>query len=138
PMSGTESIVFGGGCFWCAEAVFSMFKGIVKTTPGYAGGKTKNPTYKEVCNGDTGHAEILKVDYDPEIAPLTKLLEIFFKMHDPTSVNQQGNDVGAQYRSTILYSTDKQKAEIEDFIKSLQKSYEKPIVTEVKKLDTFY
>ena len=98
-MKKSESIVLGGGCFWCTQAIFDMFKGVVKTTSGYAGGHTKEPTYEQVCGGDTGHAEVIKVDYDPDVASLEKLLEIFFAAHDPTSVNQQGADVGSQYRS---------------------------------------
>ena len=136
--SETQSIVFGGGCFWCTEAVFSMFKGVTKTTPGYAGGHTKNPSYEEVCGGDTGHAEVLKIEYDRTIAPLEKLLEIFFASHDPTTLNQQGADVGSQYRSIILYSTDAQKKVIADYIGSIAANFKKPITTEVKKLDNFY
>ncbi len=131
-------IIFGGGCFWCTEAVFTMFEGVVKTTPGYAGGHTKNPTYEEVCSGDTGHAEVLKVEYAPAKAPLKKLLEIFFKMHDPTSINQQGADYGSQYRSIILYTEPEQKEVIEDYMKSIKGDYKKPIATEVKKLEAFY
>ncbi len=136
--SDIEIIVFGGGCFWCTEAVFSMFKGVVKTMPGYAGGITKNPTYDDVCGGATGHAEVLQIEYDPKIAPLGKLLEIFFKMHDPTSPNKQGADYGSQYRSIILYTSDAQKATIEKFVKEHQKDFDKPIVTDVKKLEKFY
>ena len=134
----TESIVLGGGCFWCTEAVFKMFEGVVKTTPGYAGGHTKNPTYDDVCSGETGHAEVLKVDYDPKVAPLEKLLEIFFASHDPTSVNQQGADIGSQYRSIILYSDEGQKRVITDYIKRIAPGFKKPIATEVRKLDAFY
>jgi methionine-S-sulfoxide reductase len=136
--SKTDVIVFGGGCFWCTEAVFNMFEGVVKTTPGYAGGTTKNPTYEQVCSGNTGHAEVLKVEYDPDKAPLKKLLEIFFSMHDPTSINQQGADYGSQYRSIILYTESDQESVIEDYIKSIKGDYKKPIVTEVKKLEVFY
>ena len=136
--SDIQSIVFGGGCFWCTEAVFSMFKGVVKTTPGYAGGHTKNPTYEDVCGGDTGHAEVLKVDYDLAVAPLEKLLEIFFASHDPTSVNQQGTDVGSQYRSIILYTSGTQKRVIADYVKEIAGNFKKPIATEIKKLDVFY
>ena len=136
--SKNKEIVLGGGCFWCTEAVFSIFDGVVKTTPGYAGGTTKNPTYEQVCSGTTGHAEVLKLEYDPAIAPLEKLLEIFFKMHDPTSINKQDADVGSQYRSIILYTDEQQKRTIEDFIKKIAGNFKKPIVTEVKKLDAFY
>jgi peptide-methionine (S)-S-oxide reductase len=134
----TETIVFGGGCFWCTEAVFSMIEGVVKTMPGYAGGTTKNPTYEEVCSGDTGHVEVLQVEYDPKIVALDKLLDVFFTMHDPTTIDRQGADVGSQYRSIILYTSDEQKKGAENFIKGIQKNFGKPIVTEVKKLDKFY
>lgn len=134
----TDSIVFGGGCFWCTEAVFSMFKGVSKVIPGYAGGKTANPTYDQVCDGDTGHAEVLQIEYDPEIAPLGKLLDIFFSMHDPTTPNRQGADMGTQYRSIILYNSSDQKETIDKFIKVIQKKFDKPIVTEIKKLEKFY
>ncbi|MDE1824883.1 MAG: peptide-methionine (S)-S-oxide reductase MsrA [Candidatus Micrarchaeota archaeon] len=131
-------IVFGGGCFWCTQAVFDMFEGVVKTTPGYAGGTTKSPTYEQVCSGTTGHAEVLEVEYNPEVASLDKLLEIFFASHDPTSVNQQGADVGSQYRSIVLYTDEKERGVIEAYIKSIAGNFKKPIATQVKKLDTFY
>ncbi len=133
-----ESIVFGGGCFWCTEAVFDMLKGVIGTTPGYAGGTTANPTYEQVCTGSTGHAEVLKIDYDPEKVSLNRLLEVFVSMHDPTSLNRQGADTGTQYRSMVLYSTEDQKKIVDSFLKNAQKNYDKPIVTEVKKLDKFY
>ncbi len=133
-----ETIVFGGGCFWCTEAVFEMMRGITKTTPGYAGGSKLNPTYQEVCSGDTGHAEVLEIEYDPKIISFDVLLEIFFTMHDPTSLNRQGADTGAQYRSIILYTSDAQKKEAEQYIQKAHKDFDKPIVTEVKKLDKFY
>lgn len=133
-----ETIVFGGGCFWCTEAVFQLFDGIIDTMPGYAGGTTPNPSYDQVCGGDTGHTEVLKVDYDPKKIDLDKLLDIFFTMHDPTSLNRQGADSGTQYRSIILYTNDRQKEAAEKFIRSIQKDYRDPIVTEVKRLDKFY
>lgn len=133
-----ERIVFGGGCFWCTEAVFDLFDGVIKTVSGYAGGETKNPTYEEVCNGDTGHAEVLEIGYDPKTINLEKLLDIFFTMHDPTSLNKQGADSGTAYRSIILFTSPEQKRIIEKFIKQIQKNYDKPIVTEVKKLEKFY
>ncbi len=136
--SKNETIVLGGGCFWCTEAVFSRLKGIVKTNPGYAGGTTKNPTYEEVCSNKTGHAEVLQVEYDPKAIPLGKILEIFFSMHDPTSINRQGEDVGSQYRSIILYTSEEQRKTIEESIAEAQTGFEKPIATEVKKLDVFY
>jgi peptide-methionine (S)-S-oxide reductase len=133
-----ETIVLGGGCFWCSEAVFKMFDGVVKITPGYAGGTTPNPTYKQVCSGTTGHAEVIELEYDPAVAPLEKILDIFFKMHDPTSLNRQEADIGSQYRSIILYNSDKQKRIIDGFIDGIRKNYDKPIVTEVKPLVAFY
>jgi peptide-methionine (S)-S-oxide reductase len=134
----TRSIVLGGGCFWCTEAVFELFEGIIKINPGYAGGRTKNPTYKEVCNGTTGHAEVIKLEYLPNIISLKTILEIFFKAHDPTSVNKQGADVGSQYRSIILYEEEEDRKVIEDYIKGIAGDFDKPIATEVKKLDEFY
>ncbi|MBI1970625.1 peptide-methionine (S)-S-oxide reductase MsrA [Candidatus Woesearchaeota archaeon] len=134
----TETIILGGGCFWCMEAVFSLLKGVLSVTPGYAGGTTTNPTYEDVCSGTTNHAEVVKVGYDREKTPLDKVLSAFFSSHDPTTMNQQGNDVGTQYRSIILFTTEQQKKEIEEAIKKVQKKYEKPIVTEVKELDCFY
>ena len=133
-----ETIVFGGGCFWCTEAVFKMIKGVVDTTPGYAGGTTANPTYEQVCTGSTGHAEVLKSDYNPERVTLERLLDVFMTMHDPTSLNRQGADTGTQYRSMVLYNTDEQKKTVEAFLKRAQKNFDKPIVTEVRKLDRFY
>lgn len=134
----TEKIVFGGGCFWCTEAVYSLFAGVIKTMPGYAGGTTNNPTYDEVCNGNTGHAEVLQIEFDPKIISLDKLLDIFFTMHDPTTLNRQGGDVGTQYRSIILYNSEEQKQISENFIKRIQKDFSRPIVTEIKKLESFY
>ena len=133
-----ESIVLGGGCFWCTEAVFSMIKGIESVTPGYAGGHLKDPTYPQVCNGDTGHAEVLKVDYDPSVVPLEKLLEIFFEMHDPTTPNRQGADVGSQYRSIILWESNEQKSIVEKFVRAAQGNFSNGITTEIRKLDRFY
>ncbi len=133
-----EIIMLGSGCFWCTEAVFSMLDGVKSTYPGYAGGTTSNPTYEQVCSGTTGHAEVLKIEYDPNKIPLEKLLDIMFHMHDPTSLNRQGADVGTQYRSIILYNTNEQKEVIENFIKKMQAKYDKPIVTEVRKLENFY
>jgi len=134
----TETIVVGGGCFWCSEAIFKIFDGVVKITPGYAGGTTPNPTYEQVCSGTTGHAEVIQIEYDPTLASLEKILDIFFKMHDPTSLNRQDADVGSQYRSIILYTSGSQKETIEKFIGEIQKNYSNPIVTEVKRLDSFY
>jgi peptide-methionine (S)-S-oxide reductase len=136
----TETAVLGGGCFWCTEAVFKMLRGVESIAPGYAGGTTKNPTYEQVCNGDTGHAEVIQIKYDPAQIKFTDLLAVFFGSHDPTTVNRQGNDVGTQYRSVIFYTTPEQKADAEKFIKEINDSNEMgaPIVTDVQPLDVFY
>lgn len=136
----TESVAFGGGCFWCTEAVFLSLKGVVGVTPGYAGGHTQNPTYEEVSGGRTGHAEVIKIEYDPEQISFSKLLGVFFDAHDPTQVARQGADVGTQYRSIILFSSDEQKQEAERVIAELGGSgkYPKPVATELKKLEKFY
>ncbi len=118
--------------------MFSMFKGVVSVTPGYAGGSARDPTYEQVCNGNTGHAEVLEIEYDPSVIPLGKILKVFFKMHDPTQVNRQGNDIGTQYRSIILYTSAAQKSKVERFIANLQKSLPSNIMTEVKRLGAFY
>lgn len=135
-----ESAVFGGGCFWCIQAIFSRLKGVDKVTSGYAGGKTANPTYEQVCSGRTGHAEVVKIDFDPATITYHNLLEVFYKAHDPTTINRQGADVGTQYRSVILYSGDDQKSAAEKYIAQLteDKAFSQPIVTEVKALEVFY
>lgn len=133
-----DIIVFGGGCFWCTEAVFEMFKGVINTMPGYAGGNTKDPTYWQVATGTTGHAEVLQIEYDAKVISLDVLLDIFFTMHDPTTLNRQGPDVGTDYRSIILYTSNSQKAQIEKVIKNVQSNFSNPIVTEVRELDKFY
>lgn len=133
-----QEIILGGGCFWCTEAVFEDIDGVAETTPGYSGGRTANPSYEMVVSGGTGHAEVLKIVYNPKILSLLKILQIFFTMHDPTSLNKQGNDMGTQYRSVIFYETDEQKKIIDDFIKISQKEYSQPIVTEIKKVEKFF
>jgi methionine-S-sulfoxide reductase len=133
-----EMIALGGGCFWCTEAVLQNVEGVAKITPGYAGGMTVDPSYEEVCTGNTGHAEVVLVEYDPELLSLEKLLDIFFSMHDPTSLNKQGGDTGTQYRSVILYASEEQKAGIDQFISEISKAHDKPIVTEVRPLESFY
>ena len=135
-----ERVAFGGGCFWCTEAVFLILKGVTAVTPGYAGGNTENPTYEQVSSGKTGHAEVILVEYDPEIISFEKLVEVFFDSHNPTELNRQGNDVGTQYRSILLYATEEQKNMAESYIKKLADSekYQKPIVTEVVELQKFY
>lgn len=135
-----ETAVFGGGCFWCTEAVFNELKGVSRVESGYSGGTTVNPSYKDVCTGQTGHAEVIHLTYDPAIISYQKLLEVFFLTHDPTTLNRQGADVGTQYRSVIFYSTDEQKQIANEVIKSLNKEkvYPNPIVTEVTKLSNYY
>lgn len=132
--------VFGGGCFWCTEAIFKMLKGVQSVEPGYAGGDKVNPTYQEVSSGQTGHAEVIKIEYDPTEIKYTDLLTVFFATHDPTTPNQQGADVGSQYRSIVLYSTEVQKTEAEKFIQDLNDSSElgAEIVTEIQPLKEFY
>jgi len=135
-----EIAVFGGGCFWCTEAVFKELRGVVSVMPGYAGGTTPNPTYAQVCGGNTGHAEVIKIDYDPAQITYEDLLTVFFATHDSTTMNRQGNDVGAQYRSIILYTSEEQKEKAEKFIAELNLSAQEgsPVITEVKPLDIFY
>lgn len=135
-----ETIVFGGGCFWCTEAVFKMIKGVESVIPGYSGGTTLNPTYEQVCTGTTGHAECTKVDYNPSLVSFRDLLTVFFGSHDPTTLNRQGNDVGTQYRSVIFYTTEAQKKETEDFISEINSSNNQGarVITEVLPLEKFY
>lgn len=135
-----EKIIFGAGCFWCVEAVFLMIEGVSSVVPGYSGGAVKNPTYKEVCSGLTGHAEVVEVTYDPETVNLEELLDIFWQVHDPTSLNRQGADVGTQYRSVIYYHNEKQKEIILAAIEELNKRniYDQPVVTEVAAYQNFY
>jgi len=135
-----EVAVFGGGCFWCTEAVFDELRGIISVMPGYTGGNTKNPTYEEVCSGHTGHAEAIKIDFDPSQVTFNDLLTVFFATHDPTTLNRQGNDVGTQYRSAIFYANDEQKRQSEAFIKELNdsKTFDKPVVTTLEPLAEFY
>jgi peptide-methionine (S)-S-oxide reductase len=135
-----ETAVFGGGCFWSIEAIFSLLKGVTDVEVGYAGGFKENPTYEQVCQGNTGHAEVVKITFDPNIISYSKLLEVFFYIHDPTTLNRQGNDVGGQYRSIILYTSPEQEKTVKEFIDELEntKVYSDPIVTEVEPLDKYY
>ncbi|MES2409761.1 MAG: peptide-methionine (S)-S-oxide reductase MsrA [Patescibacteria group bacterium] len=135
-----ETIVLGGGCFWCTEAVFKMLKGVISVLPGYAGGTTPNPTYESVCSGNTGHAEVVEIQYDEEIIKLEDILTVFFGSHDPTTVNRQGNDVGTQYRSVIFYTTNEQKSICQKFIDDINSSNEmgKPVATELEPLQKFF
>ncbi len=135
-----EKATFGGGCFWCTEAIYSELKGVVDVKPGYSGGTTKNPTYKEVCTGETGHAEVIQITFDPNIISFVEILEVFFMTHNPTSLNRQGNDVGTQYRSVIFYHSERQKEVAEKVIKLFtdEKVYDQPIVTEITAFEKFY
>src|SRR5436309_15784567 len=134
----TEFATFGGGCFWCTEAIFQMLPGVKSVTSGFAGGTKENPTYKEVCTGTTGHAEVIQVGYDPKVVSYEKLLDTFWEAHDPTTLNRQGHDSGTQYRSIILYSNEAQKAAAEKSKAAAQKHLSKPIVTEISPLKKFY
>ncbi len=148
----TETAVFGGGCFWCTEAVFSMLKGVMSVVPGYAGGPSTDstsssqassgqaPTYAQVCSGETGHAEVIKIEYDPNVISYQDLLTVFFATHDPTTLNRQGNDVGTQYRSIILYTSEEQKSAAEHQIAEFNLTHKQyaNVVTEVKPLAEFY
>ncbi|MBI2459794.1 MAG: bifunctional methionine sulfoxide reductase B/A protein [Parcubacteria group bacterium] len=140
PKDKQEMAVFGGGCFWCVEAVFVMIRGVLSVEPGYAGGLKDKPTYEEVASGKTGHAEAVSINFASEIVSYDDLLGVFFYTHDPTSLNRQGHDIGTQYRSIILYTSEKQKQAAERYIKNLEKArvYEKKIITEVKALEKFY
>ena len=135
-----DTITFGGGCFWCTEAIFQRLNGVVSVESGYSGGKIKNPTYKEVCSGLTGHAECTQIVYDTNKLPLAEILQVFFKTHDPTTLNKQGGDEGTQYRSVIFYRNEEQKKIAEDIKTGLDKSgaFNDPIVTEVTAFSVFY
>ncbi|MBI3120314.1 MAG: peptide-methionine (S)-S-oxide reductase MsrA [Candidatus Kerfeldbacteria bacterium] len=136
----TSVAVFGGGCFWCTEAIFKMLKGVTTVEPGYTGGESDNPTYHEVAAGKSGHAEVIRIYYDPKVIPYKTLLTVFFATHDPTTWNRQGADVGTQYRSAIFYTSEDQKTTAQQFITDLNNSTEKgrPIVTEVVPLKQFF
>lgn len=138
--SSMELATFAGGCFWCTEAVFQQLDGVEKVISGYAGGTVKNPAYREVVTGRTGHAEVVQITYDPAKISFEELLEVHFATHDPTTLNRQGNDVGTQYRSSIFYHNDQQKAAAEQFIAQLtaNKAFADPIVTQLEPLDAFY
>ena len=139
-VSGEEEAIFAGGCFWCTEAVFLELEGVKKVISGYIGGRTLNPTYKEICAGDTGHAEAIKIVFDPSKIAYGELLEIFFAIHDPITINRQGNDVGTQYRSEVFYLNDKQKKTTEDYIALLTESdtFGKKIVTKLTSATQFF
>ena len=138
-MANKEIATLGGGCFWCVEAVFERVEGVLSVKPGYAGGKTLNPTYKEICSGKTGHAEVAQIEYDSKMISFEKILEIFWKSHDPTTLNRQGNDIGTQYRSVIFYhnKTQKEIAKISKKKVNASKLWRDPIVTEITKLNNY-
>ncbi len=135
-----EVVTLGAGCFWCIESIFQNLKGVEKVVSGYSGGQTSNPTYKEICGGNTGHAEVAQITFDPTVVSFEEVLEVFFKTHEPTTLNRQGNDVGTQYRSAIFYHSESQKTKAMAIIKSLNASgaWDKPIVTEVAAVGVFY
>ena len=134
----TQTITLGMGCFWCTEAVFQRLKGVKKVTSGYMGGTLENPTYDDICNGDTGHAEVSQIEFNPEEISLEELLYVFWRVHNPTSLNKQGADVGTQYRSVIFFQDEAQKKIAEQSKKDMQKSFEEIIVTEIVNASTFY
>lgn len=139
-MQNEQIAIFAGGCFWCTEPVFSQLKGVNQVVSGYIGGHTSNPTYKEICNGDTGHAEAIKISFDADVISFETLLEIFFVSHDPTTLNRQGNDVGTQYRSAVFCQNETQKMATLQMIEQLNKQgvWPNPIVTQVNDAATFY
>ena len=139
-MSQTETTVFGTGCFWCSEAIFKQLRGVVSVMPGYAGGNTANPTYEQVCSGKTGHAEVARIEFDPAIIPYSELLQVFWHVHDPTSLNRQGNDIGTQYRSIILTTSVRQRELAVKSLQEMEKSgqFNQPIVTSIEPLTDFY
>ncbi len=136
----SEIATLAGGCFWCLEAVYDELRGVQRVASGYMGGETENPTYQQVCTGTTGHAEVVRLEYDPEVVSYRDLLEIFFTIHDPTTLNRQGADVGTQYRSAIFYHDEAQREQAEAIVAELERegAFKDPIVTEVTEADVFY
>ncbi len=128
----------GGGCFWCVEAIFQQQPGVTKVVSGYAGGEEENPTYQSICSGTTGHAEVIQITFDPKVVSYNELLHLFWRSHDPTTLNRQGNDVGTQYRSTLLYHSNEQRNAAEKSREQAQEYFEDPIVTEITALEKFY
>lgn len=133
-----DQVVLGGGCFWCTEAVYLRVPGVLKVESGYAGGMTKNPTYKEICTGKSGHAEVIRITYDSQTVSLQRILEIFWLAHDPTTLNRQGNDTGTQYRSVLYFKNETEKKAMEDSKSEAQKNWKDLIVTEISPLPEFY
>ncbi|MCU0411524.1 MAG: peptide-methionine (S)-S-oxide reductase MsrA [Bacteroidetes bacterium] len=138
PMKKTELATLGGGCFWCIEAVYQKMPGILRLTSGYSGGHVTNPTYEQVCTGTTGHAEVVQIEFDPSLITYQQILELFWKAHDPTTLNRQGNDTGTQYRSVIFFHTEEQERIAKASRTGAQKQFSDPIVTEIVPLKTFY
>ena len=138
--SNLETATLGAGCFWCVEAVFDDLKGVEDVVSGYAGGHTENPTYREVCNGTTGHAEVAQIRFDPSVISFKDVLRVFFSVHDPTTLNRQGSDVGTQYRSAVFYNSEEQKQAAEEVVKEItdESVYDAPIVTEITPLKKFW
>ncbi len=139
-MARRETTTLAGGCFWCLEAVYDDMEGVLSVESGYMGGRQPKPTYRDVCTGRTGHAEVVQVNFDPDVVSFRDILEVFFAIHDPTTLNRQGNDVGTQYRSAIFYHSEEQKATAEQVIKELtaERAFPEPIVTEIQPASTFY
>lgn len=137
-IASTEIATLGGGCFWCVEAIFQDLKGVLKVESGYSGGRTLNPTYRDICTGTTGHAEVIQVTFNSEVISYAELLRIFFGVHDPTTLNRQGNDQGTQYRSAIFYHSAAQKTVAEEVKLEAQEVWDDPIVTEITAFDRFY
>lgn len=136
--SNVQTVTLGAGCFWCVEAVFESIPGVISAVSGYSGGNIKNPGYREVCTGRTGHAEVVQVTFDADIVKLEVILDVFFATHDPTTLNRQGADVGTQYRSAIYFHEESQEAIVEAALRRAQSDWDKPIVTEIKAFDVFY
>jgi peptide-methionine (S)-S-oxide reductase len=138
--STTDTATFGAGCFWCVEAIFQNLNGVQSVQSGYAGGNIKNPSYKEVCNGNTGHAEVCQIIFDPSKITFSELLEVFWKTHDPTTLNRQGNDMGTQYRSVIFYHTTEQKLLAEQYKEQIndEKAFQNPVITEIVPFTNYY
>ncbi len=138
--AGMETATLAGGCFWCLEAIFLQLKGVIKVVSGYSGGETENPTYQEICSGTTGHAEVVQITFDPREISFKDLLNVFFTMHDPTTLNRQGADRGTQYRSAIFYHTSNQQRDAEETVRNLDQSqtWDNPVVTEIAPFSDFY
>ncbi|MBR9977424.1 MAG: peptide-methionine (S)-S-oxide reductase MsrA, partial [Bacteroidetes bacterium] len=134
----TDSVTVGAGCFWCVEAVFELLDGVMEVEAGYTGGEVEHPTYEQVCSGNTGHAEVARIVYDPTKISFRELLDVFWQSHDPTTLNRQGADVGTQYRSAVFYHDEEQRVIAEESKQRAQQSFDQEIVTEIKPLDVFY